>query len=84
MRGKPPSANIHRAARDVNGTLAMIRDPKHSVFNHKQLPGGFDDNARGHMAWSMSVDGAAQNPARLVDNVVPAWQAIVEDVNAVS
>ncbi|MDR1220759.1 MAG: hypothetical protein LBK73_14265 [Treponema sp.] len=77
-----PVQHLPRLPRAVDETISVIRDPIYSGFSYEQLLGGFDNNARGHMAWSMSVDGAAQNPARCIKQVVPAWQAIVEDDKA--
>jgi hypothetical protein len=72
-------ANMYHQYRDtraVDETVAMIRNPRYSVWkNHLFIPG----LNRGDIAWQMWWHEG--DPAQLVESVSQSWNALIRDAN---
>ncbi len=71
------SAN-YRDSRAVDETVAMIRDPKYSVWKNFLFIAGLE---RGDIAWQMWWHEG--DPAELVEAVSQSWNALIADTNGI-
>jgi ABC-type glycerol-3-phosphate transport system substrate-binding protein len=70
--------HVYRDTRAVDETIAMIRNPKYSVWkNHLFIPG----LNRGDIAWQMWWHEG--DPAQLVEAVSQTWNALIADANGI-
>jgi len=70
--------NQYRDSRAVDETIAIIRDPKYSVWkNYINIPG----LERGDIAWQMWWHEG--DPSQLVEQVSQTWNALIDDTNGI-
>jgi hypothetical protein len=63
-------------ARAVDETLAMMHGGKNSVINYHNFITGFNVWDIATTIWEEGAD-----PAQLVEQVAPNWDALIEDIN---
>ncbi|MBR3494743.1 MAG: hypothetical protein IKH38_04880 [Clostridia bacterium] len=69
---------VFRDERAVDETLAMMADPAHQVEALVSLVPGFDSGNQ--FCWD--VYGFAKTPAEKVEEMMPTWQGLVDELNA--
>ncbi len=68
---------VFRDERAVDETLAMMAEPEHQVAALCSLVSGFDSGAQ--FCWD--VYGFAKTPAEKVEESMPTWQGLVDEMN---